>query len=36
MGGDRLRRWLNPARALTVAAVLPFVASVSVHEPAGA
>ena len=31
MGGDRPRRWLSPARALTAAAVLPFVAAVSVH-----
>ena len=36
MGGDRPRRWLSPTRALTVAAVLPFVAPVSVHEPAAA
>ena len=36
MGGDRSRRWLSPTRALTVAALLPFVAPVSVHEPAAA
>ena len=36
MAGDRPRRWLSPVGVLTVAALLPFFAAASVHEPAAA